>query len=136
MRHLFIIAMLLCCSISSMAQTDSTEVKNPMYSVRHGFVHKETAEQAACSQKHLYQAGIAMNRAAFSLGGSVGASVFSGAFFALTAKAENPGGRTALYVAGGVMAAVSIGCLISTIHFHYKAGRELRLSAGEVVYRF
>lgn len=128
--------MLLCYAISGMAQTDSTEVRNPMYSVRHGFVPKETAEQAACSQKHLYQAGIAMNRAAFSLGASVGASVFSGIFFGLTAKAENPGGRTALYVAGGIMAAASLGFLISTIHFHGKAGRELRLSAGEVVYRF
>jgi len=138
MRYIFIIAMLLCYSISSTAQTDSTEVRTPMYSVRHGFVpnETETAEQAAFRQKHLYQAGMAMDKASYSLAGSVGASALCGTFFGLTGTVTNSGGRTALYVAGGVMAAVSIGCLISTIHFHYKAGRELRLSASEVVYRF
>lgn len=51
MRYIFVIFALWCCSISSWAQTDSTQVRKPMYSVRHDYTTE--SEQNSISPKSL-----------------------------------------------------------------------------------
>ena len=139
MKHLFLLLMLLCCSLNCNAQTDSTEVKKPMYSVRHGFVSEEAVKMAKADefqQRHLFQAGIAMQRWANLQYCSVASSLIGGTLFLFGGLSDNTSTRTGLFVGGGVMTLASFGCLLTSIHFHDKSGRELRLSAGEVIYRF
>lgn len=140
MRYIFIVWALWCCSISGMAQSDSTEVRKPMYSVRHGFVsendQKEMKELEAFRQRHLYLAGEAMQKSTTYLAGSLAASVVGGVLMGTASQVNSDGGQKAMYITGGLMAITSFACLATTIHFHNKAGRELRLSAGEVVFKF
>ena len=140
MRYIFIILALWCCSISGMAQTDSTEVRKPMYSVRHGFVsereQKEMEELEAFRQRHLYLAGEAVQKSTFYLAGSMASAVVGGVLMGTASQVNSDGGVKAMFISGGIMAITSFACLATTIHFHNKAGRELRLSAGEVIYKF
>ena len=139
MKQLFLLLILLCCSLSSNAQTDSTEVKKPTYSVRHGFVSEETVKMTKADefqQRHLFQAGIAMQKGTQYATISLVASFIGGALFGVSAFTDNDRAKTGLYVGGGIMAGAAMGCTFATIHFHGKAARELRLSAGEVIYKF
>ena len=85
-------------------------------------------------ERHLYKAGDAIRRSTSCMLGSIGTSLASGTFFALGLNNEDA--RKPLFIAGGISAAISLGCWIASIHFQYKSGRELRLSAGEVIYKF
>jgi len=87
-------------------------------------------------KRHLYQAGDAIRSSTLYTLGSVGASLASGTCFAIAALSDNEDDRRALFIAGGITAALSLGCWITSIHFNFKSGRELRLSAGEVIYKF
>ena len=140
MRYIFIIFAIWCCSISSLAQTDSTQVRKPMYSVRHGFVSdielKEEKELEAFRQRHLFLAGEAMQKEIGYIATSAATSVISGVLFGLANQMESKAGRTAMFITGGITAGVSLVGIAGAIHFHTKAGRELRLSAGEVVFKF
>jgi len=140
MRYIFIVFALVCCSISAKAQKDSTETRKPLYSVRHSFVseaqQKEMAELEAFRQRHLYLAGEALQKGSNYLVASVASSVVSGALFGTANQIGSKGGRTAMFVTGGVAAGLSLVCLAATIRFHNRAGHELRLSAGEVIYKF
>lgn len=140
MKHLLLVITLLCCSLNCNAQTDSTLVNKPTYSVRPGFVNaemeREIKELEAFRQRHLYQAGNALQNSSFCMGMSLGASVVSGLMFGLGGATDNSGARTGLFVGGGIFGVATLAFTIATIHFHNKAGRELRLSAGEVVYKF
>lgn len=139
MKKIIAIFVMLFAGISLYAQTDSIEVKKPIYSVRHGFVSEETMKSSKAdenSQKHLYQAGVAIQKSANFQYISLGTIVFSGAFIGSAVKVKNSGGKTALFVGGGIMAGVSLASLFASINFKDKAGREIRLSAGEVVYKF
>lgn len=140
MRYIFVIFALWCCSISCWAQTDSTQVRKPMYSVRHGFVSdielKEEKELESFRQRHLFLAGEAMQKEIGYIATSAATSVISGVLFGLANQMESKAGRTAMFITGGVTAGLSLVGIAGAIHFHTKAGRELRLSAGEVVYKF
>lgn len=140
MKYLLLIITLLCCCLNCNAQTDSTLVNKPTYSVRPGFVNaemeREITELEAFRQRHLYQAGNAMQNSSFCMAMSLGTSIVSGIMFGLGGTSDNSGVRTGLFIGGGLFGAASLGFSIATIHFHNKAGRELRLSAGEVVYKF
>ena len=140
MKYVFIILALFCFTICSKAQKDSINTNTPMYSVRPGFaverINKENVEIEAFRKNHLYMAGDAMQKSTTFMYGSLASSVLSGTCFAIGGTANNSGARTGLFVAGGIFGAVSLGCLIFNIHYHDKAGRELRLSAGEVVFKF
>jgi len=140
MRYLFIIIALWCCSISGKAQTDSVQVKKPVYSVRRGIVSsQEQAELQSLAefrQRHLYLAGEALQKGTSFLAGSLVCSVTGGLMLGVANRVSSDGGQKGMYIAGGIMAGVALGCLAATIRFHGKAGRELRLSAGEVVYKF
>lgn len=111
-----------------------------MYSVRHGFVsdneQKEIKELEAFRQRHLYLAGEAMQKSTTYLAGSLAASVVGGVLMGTASQVNSDGGQKAMYITGGLMAITSFACLATTIHFHNKAGRELRLSAGEVIFKF
>lgn len=134
MKCIILLAALWCCSISGKAQTDSVQVKKPLYSVRKGFTAEqekaETASLAEFQQRHLYLAGEALQKSTSDLAGSVICSVVSGIMVNSANRVKSDGGQTGIYVAGGLMAGVALGCLAATIHFHGKAGRELRLLAG------
>lgn len=140
MRYIFIFLALWCCSISGRAQSDSTEVRKPMYSVRHGFIsegeQKEIVELEAFRQRHLFLAGEAMQKEIGYMATSAATSVISGVLFGLANQMESKAGRTAMFITGGVTAGLSLVGIAGAIHFHTKAGRELRLSAGEVIYKF
>ena len=140
MRYILLLAALWCCSISGKAQTDSVQVKKPLYSVRKGFTaeqeQKEVASLAEYQKRHLYLSGEALQKSTSYLAGSIMCSVTGGLLVGAANRVKSDGGQTGMYVAGGLMAGVALGCLAATIHFHGKAGRELRLSAGEVVFKF
>lgn len=140
MRYILLFAALWCCSISGKAQTDSVQVKIPLYSVRKGITaEQEKAESASLAefrQRHLYLAGESMQKSTSYLAGSIMCSVTGGLLVGVANRVKSDGGQTGMYIAGGLMAGVALGCLTATIHFHNKAGRELRLSAGEVVFKF
>lgn len=140
MRYILVIIALMCCSISSRAQTDSTEVKKPVYSVRHSDVQvhddNEIAAVEEFRQRHLFQAGEAAQIASRNLAASIATSVVSGVLFGVSAAVDNDGARKGLIVGGAIMAGVSLGFTFCALKFNFKAGRELKLSAGEVVYKF
>lgn len=139
MKHFLFTSLLLMVVLSLHAQTDSTEAKKPIYSVRHGFVSGENMKSSSLnefSQYHLYQSGIAIRKSTNFQYISLGTAVFSGSFWGVAGCVKNSGGKKALRSLGGIMAGVSLATLITSIHFHDKAGRELQLSAGEVVYKF
>ena len=140
MKFLLIILALFCCSISSMAQRDSIDVNKPQYSVRHGFVSdKQISEKEKADiycQRHLYKAGEAIQKSTAFMYGSIASSLVSGVCCIIAGCSDNDGARTGLFIGGGVLAGVSIGCLFPALHFYDKAGRELRLSAGEITYKF
>lgn len=140
MRYIFVIFALWCCSISCWAQTDSTQVRKPLYSVRHDFISddqlKEMAELEAFRQRHLFLAGEAIRREVGFVATSAATSVVSGILFGLAGQAEEKAPRIAMYAMGGLTAGISLFCTAYSIHYRLKAGRELRLSAGEVIYRF
>ena len=140
MKYLLLIITLLCCSLNCNAQTDSTQVNKPAYSVRPGFVNaemeREMTELEAFRQRHLYLAGNALQNSAFCMGMSLGSSAVSGLMIGFGSAAGDSAARTALFIGGGLFGIASLGFSIATIHFHNKAGRELRLSAGEVIYKF
>ena len=97
----------------------------------------EIAEMKAEPQWHLYSAGQAMKKSASCLAWGLGASCVGGALCAIGATSDNTNAQTGLIVTGSIIAStIPLACLIASIHFHYKAGRELRLSAGKVVYQF
>lgn len=140
MKRFIFMAVLALITLSTRAQTDSLEVHKPKYSVRPGLIteneKKEIATVEAFRQRHLYQAGIAMQKGVFCIGGTVASSLAGGICFAIGEASDNYGLRTGMFVGGGIMMAASLGFTIATIHFHNKAGHELRLSAGEVIYKF
>ena len=140
MKYLLLVITLLCCTLNCNAQTDSTLVNKPMYSVRPGFVNDETkremTELEAFRQRHLYQAGNALQNSSFCMGMSIGTSVVCGLMCGIGGASDSSTTRTILFVGGGIFGAASLGFTIATIRFHNKACRELRLSAGEVVYKF
>ena len=113
--------------------------KKTLYSVRHGFVSEETMKSSKAdenSQKHLYQAGVAIQKSANFQYISLGTIVLSGVFLGSAGRIINTGGRVAVYTMGGISAGISLASLFASINFKDKAGRELRLSAGELVYKF
>lgn len=140
MKYFLLILALWCCSMSGKAQRDSTEVRKPLYSVRHGFVseseQKEIAELEAFRQRHLYLAGEAMQKSTTYLASSLASAVLGGVLIGTASQVNSDGGVKAMFITGGIMAITSFACLATTIHFHNKVGRELRLSAGEVIYKF
>lgn len=140
MRYILLLAALWCCSISGKAQTDSVQVKKPVYSVRKGFTaEQEQAEAASLAEfqkRHLYLSGEALQKSSTFLIGSVVSSFTGGMMLGFANRIKSDGGKTGVYIGGGLMLATSLGCLSATIYFHDKAGRELRLSAGEVVFKF
>ena len=87
-------------------------------------------------ERHLYKAGDAIRRGTSCMLGSIGTSLASGTCFAIAALSDGKDANTPLFIAGGVTAAISLGLCVLSIHYQYKSGRELRLSAGEVIYRF
>lgn len=111
-----------------------------MYSVRHGYVSeselKEEKELEAFRQRHIYLAGEAMQKEIGYMATSAATSIISGVLFGIANQMETKSGRTAMFVTGGITAGISLVGIAATIHFHNKAGSELRLSAGEVIYKF
>ena len=140
MKHLLFFLVVFCSSLCCNAQRDSLMTNTPIYSVRPGFIHKKqdkvNAELEAFRQNHLNLAGEAMQKSATFMIGSMASSLLSGTCFAIGATTSNGGGKTALLVSGGVTGLASLVCLGFSIHYHDKAGRELRISAGEVVFKF
>lgn len=140
MKHLLLFLVVFCSTLCCNAQRDSLMTNAPVYSVRPGFLQekldKENAEIAAFQQNHLYLAGQAMQKSANFMIGSMASSLLSGTCFAIGATTSNGSAKTALLVSGGVTGLISLVCLGFNIHYHDKAGRELRLTAGEVVFKF
>lgn len=140
MRFLLFIIAFICCSVNGMAQSDSVNVNIPLYSVRHGFIPnkltKENEKADLYGQRHLYKAGEAIQKSTNYIYGSIASSLACGVCCVIAGCSDNNGARTGLFIGGGVLAGVSLGCLFPALHFYDKAGRELRLSAGEVTYRF
>lgn len=140
MRYIVVLIALFAVFNSSWAQTDSTQVKKPVYSVRHSFAQEERLaefqELEPYRQRHLFLAGEAMQKSTGYLAASVGSAVASGVLMGVANRVNSDGGQKAMYITGGVLAGVSLICLATTIKIHMKAGRELKLSAGEVVYKF
>ena len=140
MKFLMFILAILCCSFSSMAQRDSIDINKPQYSVRHGFVSekqiKANEKVDIYSQRHIYKAGEAIQKSTAFMYGSIASSLLGGMCCIIAGCSDNDGARTGLFIGGGVLAGVSIGCLFPALHFYDKAGRELRLSAGEITYKF
>lgn len=77
-----------------------------------------------------------MQKSTTFLAGSVASAVVGGVLMGTASQVNNDGGVKAMFITGGIMAITSFACLATTIRFHNKAGRELRLSAGEIVYKF
>lgn len=86
--------------------------------------------------RHLYKAGDAIRKSTSCMLGAIGTSLASGTCFALAGLPDDKNVRTTLIVVGGITAALSLGLGIASIHYQFKSGRELRLSAGEVVFKF
>ena len=137
MKYLFVVLMLCCCSIEGRAQSDSLEVRGPIYSVRPGFnetYKKQEVKLDEFQQRHLYKAGRALERSTNCLIASVSSATVSGVCF--TVGAATGKNKTATYITGGLFAGASLACMLFAISFRSEAGLELRLSAGEVVFKF
>ena len=120
------------------------ETKTPIekdYAKRTALIeHIESDEMKVCkqlySERHLYKAGDAIRRNTSCMLGSIGTSLASGACFAIAGLSDSGSANTPLFIAGGVTAAISLGLGIASIHYQYKSGCELRLSASEVIFKF
>lgn len=137
MKYLLFILALLCCSLSASAQIDSVDVKKPVYSVRRGFYETQNTEiekQNEFKKYHLHKAGLAMERSSNLAISAISTAAVGGACFTVGACTGKK--KTGMYVTGGIFTAASLACTLASITFHMDAGRELKLSAGEVVYKF
>ena len=118
-----ILFLLLACSLSAGAQK---------YSVRKRADELSVAVSDSLALRHLYMSGEHLQQSGSLQFGAIGLSLASGLALTLGAEKDNKA-MIGVGIASGVGAIV---CEFLSISRKMKAGKELKLSAGEIVFRF